>query len=340
MTQRGISTAVVLVGGLGTRLRPLTNLLPKPLLPLLDIPLIGHQILWLARNGIQRVILAAGYKAERLRSELLRHDWGLELTVVEEPEPLDTAGAIKFASQGLEETFLATNGDLILNPSLADMVAAHEAAGAAATIMLRRVEDVSHYGLVLRDDTSRVIAFLEKKPEDETGQRTVNAGVYLLEPNVLHLVPERSSWSIERRLFPDLLASGAVIHGHLPARPYYWIDVGRLDTYRQAHRDLLAGVVDWCGPWVSEQATISPQAKLVAPVFLSGGVRVGPEAVVGPFVSLSPCVEVGEGARVEDSIVWATARVGHGARVVGCVVTPEAVVPDGESISDRIVMPK
>ncbi|MCD6350511.1 MAG: NDP-sugar synthase, partial [Armatimonadetes bacterium] len=228
---------------------------------------------------------------------------------------------------------------LVLDPPLAPMVEAHEASGAVATVLLRRVEDVSPFGLVLREDDGSVKAFLEKRPYDETGQRTVNAGVYLLDPEVLDAVPAGQSWSVERQLFPDLLAAGRKMYGHLPFQPFYWLDVGRLDTYRQAHHDLLDGRVSWCGPDVSETARISPEADIRPPVALGEGGEVAEGAVVGPYVAAGAGALIGEGARVEHSVLWPGARVGCGAEARNVILVADAILPDGHSTCDRIVMP-
>lgn len=340
MTGAVCTTAVVLVGGLGTRLRPLTHLRPKPIIPLGDIPLVGHQLLWLARHGIERVILAGGYKADMLSQRLAETDWGLEVSIVQEPEPLDTAGAIKYAAKGLEGTIVATNGDIVLDAPLCDMMQAHAAADACATILLRRVEDVSQYGLVLRDERGRVVEFREKQPEDPTGQRTVNAGVYLLNCDVLDSVPSGRPWSMERQLFPGLLARGGTVLGFLPAEDYYWIDVGRVETYRQAHRDILSGKLVWSRGGVLAGAEVASTARLRQPLLICPRARIGDGAAIGPYTSIGAETHVGAGAMVADSIVWEGARIGKGARVSGCIVATGATVPPGEDVADRIVMPE
>ncbi|MCX7599045.1 MAG: NDP-sugar synthase [Armatimonadetes bacterium] len=334
-----VKTGVVLAGGLGTRLRPLTNLCPKPALPVVNIPLVGHQLLWLAREGIERVRVSARYGADKLAAALARHDWGLAVEVVVEPEPLDTAGAIKFAAQGIEEPFVATNGDIILNAPLQAMVEAHLAARADATILLRKVVDVSPFGLVLRDDRGLVARFLEKQPVDPTGQNTVNGGVYLLGPDVLDFIPAFQAWSVERQLFPDLLEAGRKILGFLPDGSYYWADVGHLASYLAVQRDLLDGALPWCGAGVAATAKIDASARLLGPVAVADGVVVGQGATVGPYVSLGEGAEVADGAVVGDSIVWAGGRIGPGASVRRTVVATGAQVAANANLSDGVCMP-
>ena len=334
-----VRKAVLLAGGLGTRLRPLTNLCPKPALPVVNIPLVAHQLLWLAREGVEEARVSAGYGADKLRAVLAHRDWGLDVRIVVEPRPLDTAGGIKFAADGIREPFIATNGDILLDAPLQAMVQAHFAAGADATILLRRVPDVSQFGLVLRDERRLVTQFLEKQPCDPTGQNAVNAGVYLLAPNVLDFVPALQPWSAERQLFPDLLEAGRTVLGFLPQQPYYWADVGHLETYLAAHRDLLDGALPWCRAGVASGARVDSSARLVGPVAIAEGAIVGPRARVGPYVSVGEGAEVDAEAVVQEAVLWPGARVGRGARVCRAVVATGAHVAAEANLEDGVCMP-
>jgi NDP-sugar pyrophosphorylase family protein len=331
--------AVLLVGGLGTRLRPLTYLRPKPLLPVVNLPLVGHQLRWLARNGVERAVLAAGYKADLVLQELAKEDWGLEVRVIAEPEPRDTAGALKLAAADLGEPFLATNGDVIVDAALAPMWQAHQAAHAMVTILLRRVPDVSPYGLVCCDNDGRVYAFLEKQSTDPTGKQTVNAGVYICEPEALQYVPDGEPCSLERDLFPLLIAQGHLLRGYLPGEAYYWIDVGRPETYRQANCDLLGGAVAWCGPEVAPTAVIDTSATLKPPVAIASGAVVQRGATVGPYAVLGSQATVHCGAAVAFSILWEGACVESGATVEESVVATGATVAAGAHLHATVVMP-
>ncbi len=337
-----IVEAVLLVGGLGTRLRPLTYLLPKALLPVGNLPLVGHQLLWLGHQSIKRVRLAAGYQAEALQEGLGKRKWPVQWDVVVERQRLDTAGALRLAATGAG-TFLAANGDLVLNPPLDAMVAAHKEAGAIATILLRRVEDVSHFGLVVRDEAGvvgNVVAFLEKQPIDPSGQRTVNAGLYIMEPEVLEHIPPDTPWSVERQLFPQLVRDGERVIGFLPEEPYYWLDVGRLETYLQANFDVAAGRLPWWNPGVDGAAHVSDSAELIEPVVAGAGAVIGERAQVGPNVVLGEGAAVGPGAVVRDTVLWPEACVGAGAKVVKVVVATGGVVDDETQIEQTVVMPK
>ena len=326
--------AVVLVGGQGTRLRPLTERTRKDMLPLVDRPLLAYTFEHLRRHGVERAIVSCGHLPEQVRGHFGDRYGSLALEYAVEDEPLGTGGAIGFAGRGLGSTFLALNGDSLREADLDELVRAHRAFGARATILLTPVADPSRYGLVRTDGDGRVTSFLEKPRPEEIDTDLINAGLYVLEPDVLELVPEGRAVSIEREVFPRLAAEGAV---HGVALPGYWLDVGTPDAYLQAHRDVLertfrTEVGEELGSdfaLVHPGAEIHPGARLVPPVYvgdgavLEEGVRAGSLAVVGAGARL------GAGAVVENAVVGAGARVGAHASVLGSVVGEEAAVGDG-----------
>lgn len=320
--------AVVLVGGLGTRLRPLTYRTPKALLPVANRSLISYELEWLRRAGVRQVLLAVAYQAKVLRRALGDGSaWGLDLAYVEEEKPLDTAGALKNCAPRLHGRFWALNGDLIFDFDPAPMVRRHCAERAVLSLTLRRVEDISPFGLILCDSGGHVTGFLEKVSEDPTGQHTVNAGVYLMEPEALESVPPGRPWSNERNLFPGLVASGATVLGFLPETMSYWLDVGRLDTYLQANRDVLSGAVSWVQPETATGVRLASGAQVTPPCSLAEDVVVRAGAQVGPFVSLGAGVEVGEAAQVREAVVLAGAKIGRNAELSKVVVAAGEVVP-------------
>ena len=322
-----ISQAVLLVGGVGTRLRPLTYLMPKALLPVLNRPLISYELELLGRSSVPDVLLAVGDQASQLRDALGGGDsWGIHLTYVEEQRPLDTAGAIKNAQELLAGDFFVFNGDLILDCDLAELARAHSESGAFVTILLRQVEDISHFGLVQRDEEGFVTAFREKVEVDATGQRTVNAGVYVMATEVLDYIPVGEPYSSESDLFPALLEAGLPIFGHLPDQQGYWTDVGRLETYLAANHDLLSGRLPWVyGPRCDKQLEASG-ARVVSPTCCGSGVKVGETAQVGPYVTLGDGVQIGAGSVLTDCIVQA------GASVEGKVVLESMIVAENETV--------
>lgn len=329
--------AIVLVGGLGTRLRPLTYRMPKALLPVLNRPLLSYELEWLRRAGVRQVILAVSYQAERLEAGLGDgSQWGLELVYVAERERLDTAGALKNCQDHIRGRFWALNGDLIFDFDPRPLVAKHVAEGALLSQTLRRVEDITPFGLIQRDAAGRVTAFLEKVSEDPTGQNTVNAGIYLMEPEILERIPPGVAYSNELDLFPTVLTSGATVLGHLATDMTYWADVGRLETYLQVNRDLLSGALDWVGPAVDSSAHVSG-AALIPPCHVAGGVSVEAGARVGPHVSLGTGAVVEAGARLTDCVVLPEARIAGRADLESVVVSAGEFVPAGHQQQGGVI---
>lgn len=321
--------AVILAGGQGTRLRPLTLHQPKGLLPVVNRPLLSYELEWLRRAGVEQVILAVGDQAEALEAGLGPSYSGVELIYRRESHPLDTAGALRFAARGVEETCWALNGDLIFDLDPEPMVALHRRRQAGLTLALRQVADTAPFGLIETDAEGHVLAFHEKVSGKGSGESTVNFGLYLLEPSLLRRIPEDEPYSNERQFFPELLAAGERVLGYLPEQPGYWADVGRLEAYLQANHDLLDGALPWLTPAVGQPAALAPDAEVLAPCELAPGVQVREGARLGPYVSAGSGVVVGEGACVADSILHPCARVGKGARLSRVVVAQGMRVPAG-----------
>ncbi len=323
--------AIVLVGGEGTRLRPLTSTVPKPALPLVDRPFLAYMVEWLAGHGVDEVILACGFLPDVLREALGEGDRaGVRIRYLAEPQPLGTAGAIRFAAtelgDALGDRFLALNGDVLTDLDLGALLAAHREGGVPATIALHRVEDSSAYGLVRRDRDGAVTEFLEKTGEAVPGE--INAGMYVLEREVLELIPAGVSVSIERDVFPRL--AGAELGAELLEG--YWMDIGTPQRYLQATWDILEGAVDTAvvptspGMHVDPQAEVAEDAALGPRAVLGPDCRIGPGAAVCESVLLAGCT-LEEGARVSGSILAPGARVGAGAVLDGAVVGKDERVP-------------
>src|SRR3954451_2891195 len=232
--------AVVLVGGEGTRLRPLTSAVPKPVVPLVDRPFIAYMLEWLSRHGVDDVVMSCGFLAAGVRDVLGDGArYGLRIRYVEEPQPLGTGGALKFAGDLLDERFLMLNGDTLTDIDLTAQIAQHERTGAAGTLGLVPVEDPSAYGLVRLSPDGVVEEFLEKPSADEIDINTVSAGAYVLERTVLDLLEPGRPASIERDVFPRLVGNG--LHGIV--HQGYWMDIGTPERYLQGTFDILEGVV-------------------------------------------------------------------------------------------------
>jgi mannose-1-phosphate guanylyltransferase len=317
--------ALVLVGGQGTRLRPLTDRTRKDMLPRVDRPLLAYTFEHLARHGVERAIVSCGYLPDQIEASFgVEHD-GMTLEYAVEDEPLGTGGAIGFAGRELESSFFALNGDSLREADLGEMVAFHRSTGAKATILLTPVADPSRYGLVRTAADGRVETFLEKPRPEEIDTDLINAGLYVLEPEVLELVPLGRAVSIEREVFPRLAEEGSVYGIALPG---YWLDVGTPDSYLQAHRDVLERIFqtrvgDALGAdfmLVDESATVHPQAKLVPPVYVGPNAVVDAGARLGSLAVLGAEARLAEGCLVENAIVGARTAVGAGASVVGSIV--------------------
>jgi mannose-1-phosphate guanylyltransferase len=324
--------AIVLAGGEGTRLRPLTSDVPKPAVTLVDRPFLAYAIEWLAGHGVTEVVLACGFLPDVLREVLAGEEEraGVEITYVAEPEPLGTAGAIRFAADALgerlEDRFLTLNGDVLADLDLSALVRAHRERGARASIGLHPVEDSSAYGLVRRDADGKVLEFLEKTGEPVPGQ--INAGAYVLERSVLDLVPAGRAVSIEREVFPRLVGEG--LYGLL--LDGYWMDIGTPDRYLQASWDILEGRVETRvsptapGQLISADADVNPEAQVGQRAVVSAGCRLEAGAEVADSVLLDGC-SVGENARVQSSILAPGASVEPGALLVNAVVGRDERVP-------------
>lgn len=336
--------ALILVGGEGTRLRPLTSRLPKPVVPLVDRPFIVFMLDWLRRHGVDDVIMSCGFLADGVR-QVLGDGSGVRLRYVEEPRPLGTAGALRFAAELLDERFLMLNGDVLTDIDLSAQLAQHERTGARGTLALYPVEDPSAYGLVRLEPDGSVREFLEKPSPEEIDTNLISAGAYVLERDVLDLIPPDQNVSIEREVFPRLIGEG--LYGF--AASGYWLDIGTPARYLQGTYDILEGnvrtaVAERMGAsYLAVADDVRPEGRIVPPAVVGRGCEVAPGAHVGSLAVLGEGVRVGEGAVIEravvhdgaqigahavvrDSIVAAGARIGERTHVTGGAVLGEGVV--------------
>lgn len=317
--------AIVLVGGEGTRLRPLTETVPKPALTLVDRPFLAHMIEWLAGHGVDEVVLACGFLPDVLREALAGEEEraGVSISYVVEPERRGTAGAIRFAADqlgdGLRDRFLALNGDVLTDLDLTALLRAHEERGARATLGLHPVEDASAFGLVHSGEDGVVLEFLEKTGERSPGE--INAGMYALERSVLELIPPGEEVSIERDVFPRLVGEG--LYGlRLDG---YWMDIGTPERYLEASWDILEG-------------RVATRVEPTAPGMLVGqGAQVADGATIGPRVVLGSGARVEAGAEVRDSVLLDGCVVGEGARVSGSILSSGVVVADRARLEGAVV---
>jgi len=314
--------AILLAGGKGTRLRPLTLHTPKPIVPIFDRPFLQYQIDLLRQvPEVDEIVLSLNYQPRRIEEVFGDgDDLGFHLRYVVEPTPLGTGGAIKFAAGESREPILVFNGDIFASVDLRAVIALHRARHAKATIVLTPVENPSAYGLVETDEAGNVRAFLEKPSAAEIRCNTINAGIYVLEPETLERIPRDTTFSIERGYFPSLIANSETFVAHVSDG--YWLDIGTPDKYRQAHRDIMDGRFV-APPFASTpgQSIISPAARIEegavieAPCFIDADVVVKRGARIGPYSVLGKHTHVAEDAIVAGAVLWPNAWVDTEARV-------------------------
>jgi NDP-sugar pyrophosphorylase family protein len=315
--------AILLAGGQGTRLRPLTLDTPKPIVPIFDRPFLQYQIDLLRQvPEVDEIVLSLNYQPHRIEDVFGDGSaLGIRLRYGVEPEPLGTGGAIRFAAGDYRgEPLIVFNGDVFTSVDLPALVALHRERQAKATIVLTPVEDPTAYGLVETDADGNVLAFVEKPRAGEVRGNTINAGIYVLEPDMLDRIPLGRPSSVEREYFPSLIRDGATFIAHVYTG--YWLDIGTPDKYRQAHRDIMAGRFP-APPFqhapgtvlVAPSAEIEDGARLEGPCFVGAGAVIARGARLGPHTVIGDRGFVGPGADIEGAILWPETRVEEGARL-------------------------
>jgi mannose-1-phosphate guanylyltransferase len=344
VTACACSQAVILVGGEGTRLRPITSRVPKPVAPLLERPVLAYLLDHLARFGLRRVVFSTGFLAEAIRAAVGDGSaFGLEVRYVVEDRPLGTAGAFKNALGELDDGyFLAFNGDVLSEVDLAALVEFHLERRALGTVFLTPVTDPRRYGMVDLDEDGRVLEFLEKPSEDVIGGALINAGVYVLEPEVLDTVPAGKAFSIERGVFPGLASQGRLF-GYAGAG--YWRDIGTPDSYLEAHFDILqrtfqaplAGGIGESYMLVSPEASVESGARVLPPAYVGPGARIATGARVGPLAVIGRDCTVGEKAAVVESVLQEGVRIGAGASLERAIVVRDASIGARSMVSHAVI---
>jgi mannose-1-phosphate guanylyltransferase len=330
--------AVVLVGGKGTRLRPLTITTPKPMLPTAGVPFLTHLLVRARDAGVDHAILSTSYRPEVFEGHFGDGgDLGLKITYVTEVEPLGTGGGIRNVAQHLRgDDFLVFNGDVLSGLDVTSLVSEHRRRHADVTLYLTEVPDARAFGCVPSDGDGWVTAFLEKMPEPVTNR--INAGCYVFSPGVLDAIPAGRPVSVERETFPALLAGGARVYGHVD--PSYWLDLGTPAAFVRGSCDLVLGKVSSAAlPGENGECLILPGASVAPDAVLTNGTTVGRGVSVGAGAYVDGSVlfddaVVGDGARVCDSVVGRGATVGEGSVLIGVVVGDGALIGTGNELVD------
>ncbi|MFC2066148.1 sugar phosphate nucleotidyltransferase [Chloroflexota bacterium] len=338
--------AVILVGGPGTRLQPLTHYTPKSMVPVLNKPFLEHTIAYLKKYGIENIILTLSYLPGAIDNYFGDGSkFGVQLTYYVENEPLGTAGAIKNAEQHLNSTFVVLNGDVFTDLDIIDMLALHHRKGAKATIALSRVDNPCAFGVVETDTDKRVQRFIEKPSPDCVTSNWINAGIYILEPEVLKLVPANSHYMFENGLFPRLLELNEPVYSY----PFngYWLDMGTPEKYHYLNCDLLLSKTS--SPLIQglsrdeiccdKDVTIHPSARIDGPIVIGSNTIISQGAYIkGPAV-IGPDCHVGEDASIEQSTLWSGIHIGAGTSLRQCVIGSNTSIEQQNQVTNCVVTP-
>ncbi|MGE5246859.1 MAG: sugar phosphate nucleotidyltransferase [Verrucomicrobiota bacterium] len=336
--------AVVMAGGFGTRLRPLTEKLPKPMAYVANRPMMEHVVRLLAKEGIREHEVLLYFFPEKISSYFRNGaPWGVTMNHITAESDYGTAGAVKYAEEQLSDTFLVISADIITDIDLSQAIDFHKERKAAVTIVLTRVPNPLQYGIVITEEDGRIVRFLEKPAWGEVFSDTINTGIYIVEPEVLSLIPPRKNYDFSKNLFPSMLQRGDRLLGYVADG--YWKDVGNLDEYLNVHLDILSGKVriDFDGRkvgdrnvWIGENAKVDYTADL-------DNVLLGKDCVVRSGVSLKNVVVgdgcvIDDGAVIQSSVLWPRVSVGKGVRILENIVGSDAEIRNGAFLAERAVI--
>ncbi|MDD5491371.1 MAG: NDP-sugar synthase [bacterium] len=345
--------ALILIGGLGTRLRPFTCNTPKPLLPIVNKPFLLYQIELLKKYGIKEVIFCLAYLSHTFENHFGNGSkYGIKIHYVHEHDPLGTGGAIKNAQKYIDSQVLIFNGDVLMDIDIEAMCRYHTKNKAKATIALTRVKDPTIFGLVETAKNGRIERFLEKPSWDEVTCNTINAGVYIFEPEVLSLIPQGINYSVERGLFPNLLSTNEKLFGFINTS--YWIDIGTIEKYLQVHFDIIDGIAGASiegrktgkNVWQGSNSFISKDAMVDGKLVMGNKARIEEFAQINGKVTLGNGVIIRKGAILNDCVVHDHTEVGEGARLekclVGkqCIIEPHTSLSPGAALADHSILKK
>jgi NDP-sugar pyrophosphorylase family protein len=339
--------AVILAGGEGTRLRPLTLARAKPVVPILNRPFLAYQLALLRAHGVSDVVLACSYRVDDVRAALGDAEHlGVRLRYIVEGAPLGTGGGVRNATDLVSGTVFVLNGDVLTDADLSAMRQLHETRGSRTTIYLQPVPDPRQYGVVETDANGRLRGFREKPTSDaEITTNTINAGIYLIDASLLERIPRDRPSSIEREFFPALIADGVPCFGWCPTA--YWRDIGTPAAYRAAQTDLLQKRAvmplpppgqEQDGSWLDAGGAVEPGARIVAPSVVGAGASLGARCRVGPEAVVGDGSRIGPDARVEGAILWERVHVGAGAVLQDCVVGSDVRIGAHARVGPEVVV--
>lgn len=332
--------ALFLAGGMGTRLKPLTDELPKPMVPIMNKPLLERNMENLKTFGIHDIVISTCYKSKYIQEYFGDGSkFGLSIEYVCEDIPLGTGGAIKKTEHLFDDTFLVFNADILCNMDYTDLIDFHKSKSAAVTIAVTQVENPSAYGVIEYDKNGYAVSFTEKPKADEIKSNYINAGVYVIEPEVLREIPGNRPVSVEREVFPALLQKGKKVAVYKSGS--YWMDIGTPEKYLQTHDDIMAGSFQISGVDFNSQSVvkdgksiIDTTAKIIGPVYIGNNVKIGAYTTVGPNTVIGDNVWIHTGGSVINSILWNNVDIGRYAKLKDAVAASNCIVEGGAVHSD------
>jgi NDP-sugar pyrophosphorylase family protein len=332
--------ALILAGGKGTRLRPLTVYTPKPIVPVLNKPFLLYQIEILRRAGIKDITLSLNYQPDKIEHLLGDgSDFGVNLRFLTEPSPMGTGGAYKFAADAIRETTVVFNGDILTDLDISEVIKLHESKKAEATLTLFPVENPSAFGLVETDEENKILRFREKpKPEEIAGLNTknINAGIYVLEPTILDLIPKGENTSFEYNVFPEILTKQKPFYAYI-IKNNYWRDIGTPESYLEAHHDFLNGKIKGFDGERPQKGDIATAAVVDRNSIIAEDCIIKPNARVLNSV-LGAGVHVEERAIIENSVIWGHARISSGSEIRDAVVGRSCYIGKNVSVSKGSIL--
>jgi mannose-1-phosphate guanylyltransferase / phosphomannomutase len=338
--------AVIIAGGLGTRLRPLTYNTPKPIVPVANRPFVVHQIEHLIKHGVDEVILNLHYLSQEIKNVLGDgRQWGIKIHYSIEEQPLGTAGAVKNAEKYFgDEPLIIFNGDVLTDINISKVVNFHREKQALVTLTLTEVEDPTPFGLVLTDKDGRVTNFIEKPSWSMVTAKTINAGIYVVNPKIFRDVPAGKPYSFERQLYPDLLEAGEPIYGYLSNA--YWIDIGNPEKYKEAHQAIMRGevAVKIFGTrvdgkfWLGKDTHPEASARFVGSSIVGERVKFGKESEIKDYVVLGDGVTVGDKCLLDRVIIGKGTRIGDHVQLNDCIIGMNCVIEDESLVGRGVVL--
>jgi mannose-1-phosphate guanylyltransferase len=327
--------AVILVGGQGTRLRPLTCNIPKAIVPILNKPFLVHLLNYLRRHGVNQVILAMGYNPEPIKQCLASQSkLGIDIEYVIEDNPLGTAGAVKNTEQYLDDTFIVFNGDIITEIDLSEMIDLHKKLKPEASIALTPVDNPSIYGVVETGADNMVKRFVEKPPPEKVTTNMINAGIYILEPEVLKRIPESEFFMFERQVFPEMLQEKLPILGY--KSDAYWIDIGTPEKYLKVNHYMLNQIP---GNMIilDDESDISSNAKITGPVSIGKNCRIAEGTMVKDSTVIGPGCSIANNTIIEGSIIWSGVHIAANSSLKNCIIGSNCIIGPSNILENCVI---